>query len=95
MQEPSPSETYETIASAIRYLRENARQQPDLDAVAAHVGLSPQHLQRVFSAWAGISPKRFLQFLTRDTPARCCADATMCSQRHMKAGYPAPAACMT
>ncbi|MEO8410137.1 MAG: methylated-DNA--[protein]-cysteine S-methyltransferase, partial [Propionivibrio sp.] len=59
-------QAYATVALAIRYLRENARQQPDLDAVAAHVGLSPQHLQRVFSAWAGISPKRFLQYLTRE-----------------------------
>ena len=66
MHEPSSNETYAIIASAIRFLRENAQQQPGLDAVAQHVGLSPQHLQRVFSAWAGISPKRFLQFLTRE-----------------------------
>ena len=57
---------YDTVARAIRYLRDNARQQPDLNALAAHIGLSPQHLQRVVSAWAGISPKRFLQFLTRE-----------------------------
>ena len=57
---------YDTVARVIRYLRDNARQQPDLNALAAHIGLSPQHLQRVFSAWAGISPKRFLQFLTRE-----------------------------
>lgn len=58
--------TYNTVARAIRFIRANARQQPELDAIAEHVGLSPHHLQRVFSAWAGISPKRFLQYLTRE-----------------------------
>ncbi|GHA59530.1 methylated-DNA--[protein]-cysteine S-methyltransferase [Pontibacter akesuensis] len=55
---------YETIANALTYLRENARQQPELEEVAAHVHLSPQHFQRVFAEWAGVSPKKFLQFLT-------------------------------
>lgn len=58
--------TYDTIAEAIRFVRSHAREQPSLDAVARQVGLSRQHLQRVFSAWAGISPKRFLQFLTKE-----------------------------
>ena len=53
------SAAYDVVARAIRYLREHAREQPSLDDVAAHVGLSEFHLQRVFSAWAGISPKRF------------------------------------
>ena len=38
--------------------------QPSLDEVAAHVGLSPAHFQRLFSRWAGVSPKRFLQTIT-------------------------------
>ena len=59
-------QAYETIAQAIRFIRENTREQPELEVVAAHVGLSPFHLQRTFSLWAGISPKRFLQFLTRE-----------------------------
>lgn len=57
---------YAIVARAIAFLREHARQQPALEAVAAAVGMSPHHLQRVFSEWAGISPKRFLQHLTRD-----------------------------
>ena len=59
-------QAYKTIAQAIRFIRQNARQQPGLEEIAAHVGLSPYHLQRTFSAWAGISPKRFLQYLTRE-----------------------------
>jgi AraC family transcriptional regulator of adaptative response/methylated-DNA-[protein]-cysteine methyltransferase len=53
---------YERIAAVIEYIRENFRQQPDLDAVAAHVHLSPFHFQRLFTAWAGVSPKKFLQY---------------------------------
>jgi len=55
---------YQRIAEAIRYLEANFRQQPDLDQLAAHLGLSPFHLQRLFTRWAGISPKRFVQFLS-------------------------------
>lgn len=57
---------YETVAAAIRYLRQHSRNQPELAEVAAAVHLSEYHLQRVFSAWAGISPKRFLQYLTKE-----------------------------
>lgn len=55
---------YHRIEQAIRYLGENFREQPDLDTVAEKVHLSPFHFQRIFTEWAGISPKRFLQFLT-------------------------------
>lgn len=55
---------YERIARAIEYLRQHAAEQPDLAAVARHVHLSEFHLQRLFTRWAGVSPKRFLQFLT-------------------------------
>lgn len=57
---------YATVARAITFIRTHARAQPALEDVAAAVHLSPQHLQRVFSAWAGISPKRFLQYLTKE-----------------------------
>ncbi|MBI2309255.1 MAG: bifunctional helix-turn-helix domain-containing protein/methylated-DNA--[protein]-cysteine S-methyltransferase [Rhodocyclales bacterium] len=58
--------SYDTVAEAIRFVRASARRQPSLDEIGAHVGLSGPHLQRVFSRWAGISPKRFLQFLTKE-----------------------------
>ncbi len=60
------STDYETIAAAIHYLETNFTQQPTLEDLAAHLNLSPYHLQRLFKRWAGISPKRFLQFLTAD-----------------------------
>jgi len=55
---------YEKIEQAIQYLDERSREQPSLADVAAHVGLSESHFQRLFTRWAGISPKRFLQFQT-------------------------------
>jgi AraC family transcriptional regulator of adaptative response/methylated-DNA-[protein]-cysteine methyltransferase len=57
---------YQRIEQAIRYLSENFRQQPSLGQVAARVGLSEFHFQRLFRRWAGVSPKRFLQFLTAE-----------------------------
>jgi len=60
-----PQRQYAVVAQAIRYLRENALQQPSLAELAQAVHLSEHHLQRVFAAWAGISPKRFLQYLTK------------------------------
>lgn len=55
---------YARVEQAILYLEENFVNQPSLAEVAARVGLSDYHFQRLFTRWAGISPKRFLQFLT-------------------------------
>ena len=55
---------YKRIENAIVYLEQHALEQPSLDEVAHHINLSPSHFQRVFKAWAGVSPKRFLQYLT-------------------------------
>jgi AraC family transcriptional regulator of adaptative response/methylated-DNA-[protein]-cysteine methyltransferase len=60
------STDYHRIEQAIRYLQDNARSQPGLAEVASHIGLSEYHFQRLFTRWAGISPKRFLQFLTKE-----------------------------
>jgi AraC family transcriptional regulator of adaptative response/methylated-DNA-[protein]-cysteine methyltransferase len=57
---------YQRIEQAIQYLENNFQRQPELDEVAEKVHLSPFHFQRIFTEWAGISPKRFLQFLTID-----------------------------
>jgi AraC family transcriptional regulator, regulatory protein of adaptative response / methylated-DNA-[protein]-cysteine methyltransferase len=56
--------SYQSISRAITYIEQHLDQQPGLEQVAQHVGMSPQHLQRVFKRWAGVSPKRFTQYLT-------------------------------
>ncbi|NEP59851.1 MAG: methylated-DNA--[protein]-cysteine S-methyltransferase [Symploca sp. SIO2G7] len=58
------SETYGRIAKAIAFMRQNHLHQPNLATIAQHVHLSEYHFQRLFTRWAGISPKRFLQYLT-------------------------------
>lgn len=55
---------YERVASVIRYLDRHHTAQPDLNALAGSVGLSSFHFHRLFSAWAGVTPKDFLQCLT-------------------------------
>ena len=57
-------EDYARIEQAIIFLRQNFQRQPSLKEVVDKIGLSEYHFQRLFSRWAGISPKRFLQFLT-------------------------------
>ena len=57
---------YARIEAAILYLEQRFRDQPSLDDVSREAGLSPHHFQRLFRRWAGISPKRFGQYLTLD-----------------------------
>lgn len=57
---------YGHVRKAIAYISDNWRDQPSLDEISDHVGLSPSHLQRVFTRWAGLSPKAFLQAITID-----------------------------
>ena len=55
---------YNRIAEAIEYIKNNFKQQPNLDEVAEQVHLSPAHFQRLFTEWAGTSPKKFLQYIS-------------------------------
>lgn len=57
-------DAYACIARAIAFIRHHHLSQPDLKTIAQHVHLSEHHFQRLFTSWAGISPKRFLQYLT-------------------------------
>jgi len=60
------ADDYQRIAAAIQFLKNSTLEQPSLDEIAKHVGLSPAHFQRLFHRFAGVSPKRFLQHLTGD-----------------------------
>ena len=55
---------YERIAAAIEYIQRNFKEQPDLDRIASEIHLSPFHFQKIFTEWAGVSPKKFVQYLT-------------------------------
>jgi len=60
------NDEFQRIAAAIHYLVERQEDQPELDDVAVVAGLSPHHFQRVFTRWAGLSPKKFLKHITLD-----------------------------
>lgn len=62
--ETQASLDYKRIAGAIDYIQEHFREQPDLEAVAEQAHLSPAHFQRMFTEWAGTSPKKFLQYIS-------------------------------
>ena len=60
------NEDYLRVEQAIQYLESHYREQPELQEIAGSIGLSEYHFQRLFTRWVGISPKRFLQFLTKE-----------------------------
>lgn len=61
---------YDRVARAISFIVDRVDRQPTLDEIAAHIHLSPFHFQRLFSRWAGLTPKRFLQVLTVERAKR-------------------------
>jgi AraC family transcriptional regulator of adaptative response/methylated-DNA-[protein]-cysteine methyltransferase len=70
------NEDYRRIEKAIRFLESNFPSQPGLKEIAGHIGLSEYHFQRLFSRWVGISPKRFLQFLTKEYAKKLLENST-------------------
>ena len=56
---------YQLITEALHWLCQNQKNQPSLEELADHIGLSPSYMQRLFQEWAGVSPKQFLKYLTK------------------------------
>jgi AraC family transcriptional regulator, regulatory protein of adaptative response / methylated-DNA-[protein]-cysteine methyltransferase len=81
---------YERIAKAIAYLQANYLEQPGLETVARAVHMSEFHFQRVFSRWAGISPKRVLQFLTVEHAKRELAESKPVLDATLDSGLSSP-----
>ena len=78
------------IARAIRYLDEHVHDQPELAQVAAAVQLSEYHFQRLFRRWAGVSPKRFLQFLTAEHARRVLVSSANVLDAALESGLSGP-----
>lgn len=68
--------TYDLIAEAIAMIDADPAAQPSLEAIAARMGMSPSHFQKRFSRWVGVSPKRYVQYLTLNHAK------TLLDQRH-------------
>ena len=63
------AQDYLVVERAIQYLSDHTQEQPELKEIAVSVNLSEYHFQRLFTRWVGVSPKRFLQYLTSVPPA--------------------------
>ena len=59
-----PSADYEVVRRAIEFMSTRWRDQPSIEAIADHAGVSPSHFQHIFKRWAGLTPKAFLQAIT-------------------------------
>lgn len=84
------TEHFELVTQAIRYLRAHQQAQPGLVELSQTLNVSESHLQRVFSAWAGVSPKRFLQMLTRQHAVQLLAARTSVLDASLEAGLSSP-----
>lgn len=87
---PDASADYSLVEQAIRYLEQNFRQQPDLQAVADYVGLSEYYFQRLFTRWVGISPKKFVQFMTLNYAKELLAESHSLLETTYEAGLSSP-----
>ena len=81
---------YELVANALDWIAEHQAEQPDLGRLARHLSISPHHLHRVFQAWAGVSPKRFLMSLTREAALQRLAAGETVLDAAMSAGLSGP-----
>jgi AraC family transcriptional regulator of adaptative response/methylated-DNA-[protein]-cysteine methyltransferase len=84
------AQDYRAVEGALNYLEENYQSQPSLEQLAASVGYSPHHFQRLFARWVGISPKRFIQFLTKEHAKALLEDSANLLDAAYQAGLSGP-----
>ncbi len=86
---------YETVSRVVALITEDYRDQPSLEAIAAALGQSPTQLQKTFTRWAGLSPKRSCRPSPSITPSGSWRGrSAACSKPAWSSAFPAPAACM-
>ncbi|HEX2584706.1 MAG TPA: bifunctional helix-turn-helix domain-containing protein/methylated-DNA--[protein]-cysteine S-methyltransferase [Steroidobacteraceae bacterium] len=81
---------YTRIEQAIVYIHQHFREQPSLDTIASQVDLSSAHFNRLFSRWAGITPKQFVQRLTLDAAKQPLQEAHSVMRAALDAGLSGP-----
>ena len=84
------SDDYDRIEKAIKFIEQNFAHQPDLKEIADQIGLSEFHFQRLFGRWVGISPKRFLQYLTKEYAKQLLEDSVNLLDVTYEAGLSSP-----
>jgi AraC family transcriptional regulator, regulatory protein of adaptative response / methylated-DNA-[protein]-cysteine methyltransferase len=86
-----PQADYERVRRIIAYISERWREQPSLEAIADHVGLSTTHVHHLFRRWAGLSPKAFLQAITLDNAKALLTDSASVLDATFEVGLSGPA----
>jgi AraC family transcriptional regulator, regulatory protein of adaptative response / methylated-DNA-[protein]-cysteine methyltransferase len=86
----SSARDYEMVRRSLAFLTENWRDQPSLEVLAENSGVSPHHLQRVFTRWAGLSPKAFLQAVTIDHARQLLRDSASILDTAYEVGLSGP-----
>jgi AraC family transcriptional regulator, regulatory protein of adaptative response / methylated-DNA-[protein]-cysteine methyltransferase len=86
----TPSKDYDMVRRSLAFLTENWRGQPSLEVIAEKSGVSPHHLQRVFTRWAGLSPKAFLQAVTIDHARELLRDSASILDTAYEVGLSGP-----
>ncbi len=81
---------YQRVRAAIEYVSQNWREQPPVDDIAAHIGLSPSQFAAVFRRWAGLSPKQFHQAVTIDHAKRLLRDSASVLDAALESGLSGP-----
>jgi AraC family transcriptional regulator of adaptative response/methylated-DNA-[protein]-cysteine methyltransferase len=84
------SADYQKVEQAIQFIGENFKSQPSLDQIAASVHLSRFHFDRLFKRWAGISPMRFVKYLTLDYTKQCLSESRSLLDSSLDAGMSGP-----
>jgi AraC family transcriptional regulator, regulatory protein of adaptative response / methylated-DNA-[protein]-cysteine methyltransferase len=81
---------YSRVEIVIKYLEDHANEQPGLQELARHCGLSEFHLQRLFRRWAGVTPKDFLQCLTLSRAKELLAESHSLLETSLELGLSGP-----
>src|SRR5271169_1559707 len=87
---PSASADYATVKRAIEFISKRYRDQPSIEAIADHVGLSASHFQHVFKRWAGLTPKAFLQAITIERARELLRDSASVLEAAYDVGLSGP-----
>jgi AraC family transcriptional regulator of adaptative response/methylated-DNA-[protein]-cysteine methyltransferase len=86
-----PGEDYERVRRIIAFISQRWRDQPSLDDIAAHAGLSTTHVHHLFRRWCGLSPKAFLQAITLDNAKALLASSASVLDTTYELGLSGPA----